>query len=264
MFAGRLQVLADGKKIHPGRTQIVHHLHDLLLSLAQADHQTGLGEHPRITLLDLIEQAQGVVIAGARPDAEVEPRHGFQVVVEHIRTRIDHHMRRVALTQEVWGQDFDRRLWRGGADGQDDIGEMLGAAVGQVVPIHRGDHDVPKSHLAHRVGDAAGFGGVQGLWQTGGDIAEGAGPGADLAHDHHGGVGLAPTLPDIRAGRLFAYGGEPVRLHDLAGFGVAGRARRAHAQPGGFAQHRRLRSVLFFRVPQGGGGAGVDHRGHAP
>ena len=46
------------------------------------------------------------------------------------------------------------------------------------------------------------------------------------------------------------------------GGGVARRARRAHPQPLGLAQDRRVRPALLFRMAPFAGGEGVDDRGH--
>jgi len=78
-------------------------------------------------------------------------------------------------------------------------------------PVHRGDDDVLQAHLGHGVGHAGRFGGVQSLRRlAGGDVAERAGPRADVAHDHHGGVALAPALADVRTGGLLADRDQPL------------------------------------------------------
>ena len=52
------------------------------------------------------------------------------------------------------------------------------------------------------------------------DVAEGAGPRAGVAEDHHRRVLLGPAFADVRAGRLLAHGREvelahqPARLRD--------------------------------------------------
>ena len=56
-------------------------------ALAEADHQAGLGELVGVALLGPLQQAQRGVVAGAGPDRMIEPRHGLQVVVEHVGPR---------------------------------------------------------------------------------------------------------------------------------------------------------------------------------
>ena len=53
-----------------------------------------------------------------------------------------------------------------------------------------------------------------------GNIAERTSPRADLTHDHHGGVTLAPAFAHIRTTRLFAHGHQIVLAHDLPGLPI--------------------------------------------
>lgn len=81
---------------------------------------------------------------------------------------------------------------------------MLGAAVAQIVAVHRGDHHV----LQPQVGDGDGQVGrlvdVQRLRPAMTDVAERAASGADIAHDHEGRGAAGEALAQVRAGRLFA------------------------------------------------------------
>ena len=56
---------------------------------------------------------------------------------------------------------------RGGADGADRAGEMLGAAVGEIVAVDRGDDDMGEAELGDGVGDARGLAGVERVRQAG-------------------------------------------------------------------------------------------------
>src|SRR3981081_4946319 len=78
------------------------------------------------------------------------------------------------------------------------------------------------------------------------DVAERAGPGAGVTHDHEGGVLLVPALADIRTARLFAHRDEAVLLDDFAGVGIAPRIRRAHANPVRLRRRERARPVHLF------------------
>src|SRR5271165_942656 len=79
-------------------------------------------------------------------------------------------------------------------------------------------------------------------------IAEGAGPGAGIAHDHHGGVLLFPAFADIRAASLLAYRVQLILANDLRGPGVTRRAGRFDADPRGLALNGRVWPVRLFRV----------------
>ena len=120
----RLQVLADGEEIDVGDAQVVHHLGDFGPGFAEADHQAGLGEDRRDPLLHAVEQAQRLVVARAGTDGGIQPRHGFQVVVEHVGPGVGDGLDGAGLAQEVGGQHLDRGARGGGADGADDGGEV--------------------------------------------------------------------------------------------------------------------------------------------
>ena len=56
MFAGRLEILADGEEVDRGRAQIVHHGEHLVARLAEADHHARLGERHGAELLGARQQ----------------------------------------------------------------------------------------------------------------------------------------------------------------------------------------------------------------
>ncbi len=155
-------------------------------------------------------------VARARPDRQIERRHGLEIVVEDVGPRLDDDVKRAVLAQEVRRQHLDRGSGRGGADGADHRGEMRRAAVRQIVAIDRGDDDMLETQLGDGVGDPLRLVRVESAGQPGLDVAEGAGARAGVAHDHHGGVLLRPALADIGAAGLLADGDEAVLAHDLA------------------------------------------------
>jgi hypothetical protein len=235
MARRRLQILADGEEVDAGRAHVVHHLMDLALLLAQSDHDPGLREQTGITHLDAVEQTQRVVIASARPHRAIEPRHGLEIVIVDVRPGVDDLLERARLAQEIGGQNLDRGLGRGASDRLDAAHELEGATVRKVVPVDRGDHDVLEAELTQRLGEVLGFVRIDGAGQPGLDVAEGAGAGADIAQDHHGGVPLGPALADVGAGRLLADRVQPLRPHQAPGRVIAFGDRRFDPDPGRFA-----------------------------
>ena len=139
--------------------------------------------------------------------------------------------------------------------GVDHAREMLGAAIREVVAIDRRDDDVIEAHLPDGFGDARRLVGIERHRHAGRDVAEGAGAGADLAHDHEGGVLLVPALADIRAAGFLADRHEIVGLNDAAGFGVSPGVRRLDADPVRLAQDILVRPVglLGMARPRCGG-----------
>ena len=133
------------------------------------------------------------------------------------------------------------------ADRMDHVGEVLRAAIVEVVAVDRGDDDMRQPHLGDRLADIVRLVRIERPRHAGGDVAEGAGARADVAHDHEGRVLLVPALADVRAARLLADRDEVVRLHDLARFLVAARYRRLDADPVRLAQHLLVGPVRLFR-----------------
>ncbi len=190
----------------------------------------------------------GMEIARARAHAQIARRHRFQIVIEHVGFCRRHHFERAVLAQEIRRQDLDGGGRAARADRADGLREMLGAAVGEVVAIHRGDHEMGEPQLEGRFGDVLRLIGVERAGHAGLDVAERAGAGAGVAHDHEGRVLLVPALADIRTARLLAHRDEAVFLDDVAGIGIAARGRRANANPVRLRWRQRIRPVHLFRV----------------
>ncbi len=125
---------------------------------------------------------------------------------------------------------------------------MGGAAVVEVVAIDRGDDDVGEAQLGGGFADMGGLGGVERPGQAGLDVAEGAGAGAGVAHDHESGVLLVPALAHIGAARLFADRDQLVGLDDGVGLGPTRRSGRLDADPVGLAGDWLVRLVRLFGV----------------
>src|SRR5690606_36500271 len=121
----------------------------------------------------------------------------------------------------------------------------------EIGAIDRGDDDMVEAELLDRDRHPPRLEDIERIGPAGRDVAEGAAPGADLAHDHHGRVTLGPALADIGAARLLADGDEAVRAHDLTRLVVALAGRRLHPDPSGLAQDRRVRLVRLLRMTLG-------------
>ena len=69
----------------------------------------------------------------------------------------DHDLQRAVFAQEIRRQNFDGGSRATRADGADGVGEMLRAAIGEIVAIDRGDDDVGQAQLGGRLADMRGF-----------------------------------------------------------------------------------------------------------
>ena len=166
------------------------------------------------------------------------------------------------LAQKIRGQDLNGGPSRRGAYCGHRGREVSRSAIVKIITVNRRYHDVLETHCGNGMGYPRRFRGIERIGQAGGDITEGAGAGAGLAHDHHSGVRLGPALADVGTGRLFAHGDETIFLHDLAGGVVAGGARRSDAEPSGLALHGRIGTRLLLGVAQTSLGRSLDDCSH--
>ena len=120
--------------------------------------------------------------------------------------------------------------------------------IGQIVPIDRRNHHMRKPETGHGGADISWLEGVERARLPGCHIAKSAGPGAERAHDHHGGVFLGPAFPDVGTGRFLAHRAQIVFADDLKRLAVGVRGRRLDPDPGRLALNRMVRLVRMFRV----------------
>ena len=72
---------------------------------------------------------------------------GFQVVVHHVGWCFCQDFQcDVQTAAEIGNKDFDFGIRAGFADGFDAVGEVLGAAISQVVTVDGSDHDIAQVH----------------------------------------------------------------------------------------------------------------------
>ena len=129
--------------------------------------------------------------------------------------------------------------------------KALGAVVGQVVAVDRGDDGVTEAHRFHLVGDPQRLQRVVPGRLAGLHVAEAAAAGADVAEDHEGGGPALPALADVRAVGLLADRVQVVGADLLLEAPVVGPARGRDFEP------RRLAGA-----PEGD--RAVGRRGGAP
>src|SRR4029078_8598406 len=119
----------------------------------------------------------------------------------------------------------------------DGRGEVRRAPVFEIVAIDRSDDNVAQSKCRDGRSHSRRFSWIAMVGASGLDVAEGASPGASVAHDHDGGVPLGTALANIGTASLRADGVETVRAEDRL-FRVKGSLiRHPDAKP------RRLRAA---------------------
>ena len=217
-----------------------------------------------IALLHPFEQTQRVVVARAWADLEIEPRHGLEVVVEHVRARESMTISAAPSFLRKSGVRISMVVpgaWR--RTSRTTSAKWAAPAIGQVVAVDRGDDHVRQAHLGHRRADtrgarrrrAAPAGRCATLQKAQARVQ--TSPMIIMVACVYG-----PALADVGAGRLLADGVQAAVAHDLARLHVAGRTRRLHAQPVGLAQDRGVGALSFLRVPGAAGRDRVHHRDH--
>ncbi len=103
-------------------------------------------------VFDACREVETALVDGVSPHAVIEPRHGFDVVVEDIGPRLDHAVDGVGVAQEIGREDFHRRP-RTGTNRAHALVEMLRPTVRQVIARNRrNDHmfePQPHGRLRH-------------------------------------------------------------------------------------------------------------------
>ena len=186
-------------------------------------------------------------ITGAWANLEIFGRHCLKIMVEDIRLGRDGHLKRSLFAQKVRSQDFDRGIWARRTDGRDHRREMPCPAVVKIIAINGGDHRMGEPQLLYRLGDAGGLKGIERAGQARPDIAEGAGPRANVAHDHKGRVFFLPALANVRTARFLADRHQPMFPDDFLRRGPLRRAGCLDPDPFRLARHRLIRRSQTMR-----------------
>ena len=193
------------------------------------------------------QHGQAAGVAGRGPHGPLQAGHGLEVVVEDVGPGVEDRspasagsplQSGMSTSTAVPGQR--RRMASIVAANAD------GAAVGEVVAGHGGDHGVGQAEPRDRLGHPVGLVGVEGQRLAGVDQAEPAGPGAAVAVDHERGRAVGPALEDVRAAGLLAHRDQVEVAHGPA------QAEELVAHPGRDPQPRRL------ALGQGQPAVGVD------
>ena len=90
----------------PSRASSREHLVDLVERLAEAEHEAGLGD--RAALARVLEDLVAARVARLDADLARQPRHGLEVVGEHVGVGVEHDVDELGLALEVAGEDLER------------------------------------------------------------------------------------------------------------------------------------------------------------
>src|SRR5690606_26423095 len=105
------QVLPEGQDIDTRRANIAHGFIDLLIGLAESEHEARLGENVGTMLLRMRQHIERLLVAGSGiAHGMREATHRLNVLRKDIDAAIDHDFDMRMITLEVRGQRFHRRL----------------------------------------------------------------------------------------------------------------------------------------------------------
>ncbi len=138
------------------------------------------------------------------------------------------------------------------ADGEDQLGELPGAAVGEVVAGHRGDDRVAQLKFGNRRGNFCCFPGVGRKQLAVGDVAESAVPAAAIAKDHESRGPVAPALPLVRAGGTAADRMQALLAVVAINPSVTGPAGNLDLEPFGFSGGRFFHGFIKAQIRRAG------------
>jgi hypothetical protein len=119
-----------------------------------------------------------------------------------------------------------------------------GAAVGEFISIHTGDDGMAQVHLGDGVADTHWLIQIERGRAAGGDVAEPAAAGADIAQDHQRGGASCPALAHVGALGALADRMELLVVHQIQQARVAGAGGHLHLEPGRLATDCRVRRFL--------------------
>ena len=110
---------------------------------------------------------------------------------------------------------------------------IVGAAIGKLVTVHAGDHQVFEPESAHRLGQVARLERVERSGRARGHVAEAAAARADVAHQHHRGRAAAPAFAHVGTARFLADRVQAELAQRAADGVVTARAGHADLEPRG-------------------------------
>ena len=177
----RPQVLPDREQVAAVRAQVRERLLDLVVRLAQAEHDPRLGLDARAALLPALQDLERAGVAGTRAHRRVQALDRFHVVVEDFRARVHDNAQGFEAAFEIWDEHFDRAAGLELANAPDDHGKNRCAAVPAFIAVDAGDHGVFERHGFDRLGDAFGFHPVDWAGLTVFDVAKPTAAGANVA-----------------------------------------------------------------------------------
>src|SRR5579872_1529289 len=247
MFLRRLQILAHREDVDADRPRVVESRFDLVVAFAEPEHQRGFREAFGRTRFRVRKHAQRLIVTRSFvANGRREAANGFEVVREDVGSCVHDDVERAHVTTIIAAQNFDFRARYALVNCAHGIREDQRSAVGEVVTVDGGEHEILPSKIAHGACDAYRFQPVDDAFGIAGlDVAEATAARAEVSEDHDRRRSRAPTLRNVWTRGFLTDGMEP----EAGDFGfdplVVVADRQRDAQPVGLSHVTR-------------GGVGVD------
>jgi len=203
------QILTHRQNLAADFAQIVHCLKNLRLGFAEAEHDSTFRDNPAAAerkFFRASEHLQRRPILRPRAHHRREPLYRLHIVIVNVGTGIEHSLNAGIIGMKIRDEHFDDNGRIHFLDRSDHAGEMMGAAVFQIIASDGRDHDMFQFHSHDRFGHALRLVFLQGKRFRGCHRAKSTRACATVPRDHERGCALAPAFPAVRALRAFADG----------------------------------------------------------
>ncbi len=101
------------------------------------------------------QHMQRLSIVGLRAHAPVQPPHRLHVVIEDVRPGIEHARHGIQIAAKIRREYFDPGFRQRPPDFAYGLGEVMRAAIRQIVAIDARDHHIAQLHLRRHSRDVA-------------------------------------------------------------------------------------------------------------
>ena len=225
------QVLAEREDRHADVDEVAHRREQLGALFAETEDDPRLGRQGRRRGARAAEQLERALVPAAVARHAIEPRHGLGVVIEDVGPGVDHGRERGGIALKVRNEHLDAAARGVVSHGAHRGGPVRGAAVGEVVAVDRGDHDVLEAEIAHGARNPLGLLAILPGRTAVGDRAVAAVPRAHVAEDHERRRRVFPALADVRTVRFFTHRVQVGVAHQALEPQIIGSAGGAYLQP---------------------------------
>jgi hypothetical protein len=159
MFMCGLQVLPECEHLAINRSQILHHIQNLLPLFSQTKHHSCFRNHSAQPCM--IQNIKGSLVFSLGTNGFVEPGNGFDVMIQNIGSGINHEIDGIKHAPEVWNEDLHSDTLIYLSDLPDGLRKNGSAAIGKLITIDGGNDRMADSHRLDSIGNASGLSTVE-------------------------------------------------------------------------------------------------------